>query len=146
MPPQTPLITVDTIIQTTGGIVLIERRNPPPGWALPGGFVDVGESVEAAARREALEETGLDITLIQQFHTYSDPARDTRGHTVSVVFLAAATGIPKGGDDARRAAVFPLNALPTPLAFDHGQIISDYTAFCRGTALSEIFRARMSPR
>jgi len=144
MPPQTPLLTVDAIIQTPGGIVLIERRNPPPGWALPGGFVDAGESVEAAARREALEETGLDITLIRQFHTYSDPARDKRGHTVSVVFLAVATGTPKGGDDARRASVFALNALPTPLAFDHGQIISDYTAYCRGTALSEIFRARMN--
>lgn len=145
MPPRTPLITVDTIIQTTSGIVLVERRHPPHGWALPGGFVDVGESVEAAARREALEETGLDITLIRQFHAYSDPERDARGHTVSVVFLAVATGTPEGGDDARRASVFPLNALPTPLAFDHDQIISDYAAYCRGTALSEIFRSRMNP-
>jgi 8-oxo-dGTP diphosphatase len=145
MSPHTPLLTVDTIIQTQGGIVLVERRNPPPGWALPGGFVDVGESVETAAWREANEETGLDVTLIRQFHVYSDPVRDDRGHTVSVVFLAVATGTPKGGDDARRASVFPLDALPSPLAFDHAQIISDYGDFCRGKPLSEIFRSRTTP-
>lgn len=143
MPPNTPLVTVDIIIQTAGGIVLVERRNPPPGWALPGGFVDAGESLETAARREALEETGLVVELVRQFHAYSDPDRDIRGHTVSVVFIAIATGTPKGGDDARTASIFALNALPTPLAFDHGQIIADYAAFCLGRATSEIFRSRM---
>lgn len=120
-----PLLTVDVIIEIGAGIVLIERKNPPFGWALPGGFVDYGETLEAAARREAFEETGLQITLAGQLHTYSDPARDPRHHTVSTVFIASATGEPKGGDDAKRAAIFTRDKLP-PLAFDHGKILDDY--------------------
>ena len=96
-----PLLTVDIVIEIRdSGIVLIERKNPPQGWALPGGFVDYGESVESAAVREAKEETCLDVRLIEQFHTYSDPTRDPRHHTVSIVFLATADGAPRGGDDA----------------------------------------------
>jgi 8-oxo-dGTP diphosphatase len=124
--PETPLLTVDIIIEFQNGIVLIERKNPPPGWALPGGFVDVGESVETAAIREAKEETSLDVKLIEQFHVYSDPGRDPRFHTASVVFVAVGSGILKGADDARKAAVFTANDLPAAIAFDHGKIVKDY--------------------
>lgn len=120
-----PLPTVDVIIETVGGIVLIKRRNPPPGWALPGGFVEYGESLESAAIREALEETGLEIKLSGQFHTYSEPGRDPRFHTISTVFLATAQGVPRGGDDAVEAAIFAKDRLP-PLAFDHLEILNDY--------------------
>lgn len=122
-----PLPTVDILIEIPGrGVVLIQRKYPPHGWALPGGFVEVGETLEAAARREALEETGLAVELLRQFHTYSDPDRDPRGHTVSTVFLARATGEPRAADDAAAVAVFPLDALPSPLAFDHARILEDY--------------------
>ena len=124
-----PVPTVDLIIEAGGGIVLIERRNPPPGWALPGGFVDYGETLEAAAVREAREETGLQVTLVRQLHTYSAPERDPRQHTISTVFLATASGTPRAGDDARQAKVFRPDQLP-PLAFDHATIIQDYLA-CR---------------
>lgn len=120
-----PVPTVDVIIETAGGIVLIERRNPPLGWALPGGFVDYGESYEHAAVREAKEETGLDVTLVEQFHTYSDPSRDPRQHTASTVFIAEADGKPEGGDDAARAEVFFEDDLPS-LVFDHAKILADY--------------------
>jgi ADP-ribose pyrophosphatase YjhB (NUDIX family) len=120
-----PLPTVDLIIELEQGIVLIERKNPPPGWALPGGFVDYGESYEQAAVREAKEETGLDVKLIRQFHTYSNPDRDPRQHTASTVFIAKAEGVPQGLDDALQAKVFHQNNLP-PLAFDHAQILADY--------------------
>ncbi len=123
--PRTPLLTVDIIIEVSKGIVLIERKNPPHGWALPGGFVDYGESLEDAAAREALEETGLAVTLTGQFHTYSAPGRDSRFHTVSTVFTAKANGTPKGADDALQARIFPEGELPT-LAFDHRQILHDY--------------------
>lgn len=121
-----PRLAVDIIIETEGGIVLVERKNPPHGWALPGGFVDYGETVEEAAAREAREETGLDVEGLKQFHTYSDPGRDPRGHTVSTVFVARARGIPRGGDDARTARAFPREALPGEMAFDHGKILEDY--------------------
>lgn len=122
-----PLLTVDIIIEVaTGGIVLIERNNPPAGWALPGGFVDYGETVEAAALREAKEETSLDVTLIEQFHTYSDPHRDPRHHSVSTVFIAIADGVPEGADDAKAAEVFSEFELPKPIAFDHPVILADY--------------------
>lgn len=122
-----PLPTVDIIIeQEGGGIVLIQRKNPPPGWALPGGFVDYGESLESAAVREALEETGLRVELLRQFHTYSEPDRDPRHHSIATVFVARATGVPKAGDDAARAGVFSLDTLPDEIAFDHRDIITDY--------------------
>jgi len=122
-----PALTVDVIIEVeSGGIVLIERRNPPPGWALPGGFVDYGESVEDAARREAREETGLEVELVRQFHTYSAPRRDPRSHTVAVVFVGKAAGAPVAASDAANAGVFRADELPEPLAFDHGNILADY--------------------
>lgn len=120
-----PLPTVDIIIECAGGIVLIKRNNPPPGWALPGGFVEYGESLENAAIREAFEETGLTVKLSGQLHTYSKPDRDSRFHTISTVFLASAQGAPKGGDDASEAAIFSQAQLP-PLAFDHQEILDDY--------------------
>jgi 8-oxo-dGTP diphosphatase len=122
-----PIPTVDLIIRAGGGIVLVRRKHPPHGWALPGGFVDAGETLEAAAAREALEETGLAVRLVRQFHTYSDPARDPRQHTISTVFLADADGVPIGGDDAAEARVFEVESLP-PLVFDHAQILADYLA------------------
>lgn len=124
---KTPLLTVDIIIEiASGGIVLIERKNPPHGWALPGGFVDVGETLEDAAIREAREETTLEIELFAQMHAYSKPERDVRFHTVSVVFVATSTGVPVGADDAVRARIFTEESLPENIAFDHAQIIKDY--------------------
>ncbi len=120
-----PVPTVDIIIETGGGIVLIKRKNPPHGWALPGGFVDYGESYEAAAVREAREETGLDVHLVRQFHTYSDPDRDPRQHTASTVFIATAKGRPRAADDAVQADIFTRDNLP-PLVFDHARILADY--------------------
>jgi len=121
-----PVPTVDIIIEHPEGIVLIERKNPPHGWAIPGGFVDYGETVEAAAVREAREETGLKVTLIRQFHTYSDPKRDDRLHTVSIVFIARATGTPVAADDAKDIGLFSRESIPSNLCFDHNQILDDY--------------------
>jgi len=120
-----PTPTVDIIIEIGEKIVLIERKNPPYGWALPGGFVDYGESYETAALREAEEETGLKVTDLQQFRTYSDPNRDPRGHTASTVFIGRADHQPQAGDDAARADLFTKDTLPS-LAFDHGKILADY--------------------
>jgi len=121
-----PKPTVDIVVLLPGDrVVLIERKNAPAGWALPGGFVDEGETLEAAAVREAREETGLDVTLVEQFHTYSDPRRDPRQHTMSTVYLARATGDARGGDDAARADAFDWTALPAGLAFDHAEILAD---------------------
>jgi ADP-ribose pyrophosphatase YjhB (NUDIX family) len=122
-----PTPTVDIIIEIGDAIVLIERRNPPYGWALPGGFVDYGESYEKAAVREAEEETGLSVTDLRQFHTYSDPDRDPRQHTASTVFIGISNGKPKAGDDAAKAELFTLENLPK-LAFDHARILADYSA------------------
>ena len=110
----------------SGGIILIKRKNPPFGWALPGGFVDYGESLEEAAIREAREETSLDITLTTQFHTYSNPERDPRRHTVTTVFIAKAKGTPVAADDAMDIGIFHNHNIPQQLAFDHGDILIDY--------------------
>lgn len=123
-----PKLTVDIIIDIGGKVVLIKRRNPPPGWALPGGFVDYGETVENAAAREAKEETSLDLCELRQFHVYSAPNRDVRGHTVSVVFTARGRGVPKADDDAQEIALFAHDSLPAAIAFDHRQILADYFA------------------
>ena len=125
-----PLLTTDIIVElSSGGIVLIERKNPPHGWALPGGFVDYGETVEQCAVREAKEELCLDVKLVEQFYTYSDPRRDPRHHSVSTVFIATADGTPCGADDAKNAGVFTENELPGPIVFDHAQILADYFSF-----------------
>ena len=108
------------------GIVLIKRKNPPHGWAIPGGFVDYGESLEEAAAREAKEETSLDVQLKRQFHTYSDPDRDPRQHTISTVFVATAQGQPKAQDDAQEIGIFTRDEIDFPLAFDHSRILEDY--------------------
>ena len=123
-----PFPTVDIIIRCGGKILLIERRNPPSGWALPGGFVDYGESLEDAALREAREETGLELENLRQFRAYSDPGRDPRQHNISIVFTAEAAGQPVAGDDAKTVQAFGLDELPAPLCFDHAQIIADYLA------------------
>lgn len=125
-----PFPTVDIIIEMGDGIVLIMRKNPPFGWAIPGGFVDYGESLEAAAVREAKEETSLDVKLISQLGAYSDPGRDPRKHTISVVFLAKGDGQPKAADDARDIAIFDRGTLPEQLAFDHKRILEDYFERC----------------
>jgi len=125
--PQTPLLCSDVIIDMGAGmVVLIKRKNDPQGWALPGGFVEVGESAEEAALREALEETGLYVELTRQFHIYSNPNRDERGHTASVVFLSRAKGVPKAGSDAAEVGLFHQMNLPEEIAFDHRQILHDY--------------------
>ncbi len=131
--PVTPLLAADAIIELTDvpgrPIVLIERANPPFGWAIPGGFVDVGEIVEYAAVREAKEEVCLDISLIALLGIYSDPSRDNRGHTVTAVYVAEASGTPKAADDAKNCRFFNLDALPEPLAFDHAQVLADYKKY-----------------
>jgi len=131
-PQRNPVPTVDTIIEVRGGIVLVRRRYPPPGWALPGGFVEYGESTAAAAVREAREETGLAVSLTELFHVYSDPQRDPRRHTIATVYIGTASGVPVGGDDAAEAGVFTADALPAPLAFDHARILADYFTY-KGT-------------
>ncbi|MBW1800163.1 MAG: NUDIX hydrolase [Deltaproteobacteria bacterium] len=125
-----PFPTVDIIIEIGDGIVLIKRKNPPFGWALPGGFVDYGESLETAAVREAKEETSLDVHLISQLGAYSDPERDPRQHTITVVFIARAKGRPEAADDAVEIGVFNHDNLPEALAFDHGKILRDYFKTC----------------
>ena len=131
--PTTPLLTVDIIIEMTdrtdNPVVLIERKNPPYGWAIPGGFVDVGETVEAAAVREAREETSLDVTLLELLGIYSDPQRDKRGHTVSIVYIAQASGKPKAQDDAANLQLCSARRPPGVLAFDHQKILDDYIRF-----------------
>ncbi len=131
--PTTPLLAADAIIRLTDRprqpIVLIERAFPPFGWAIPGGFVDVGETLEQAASREAKEETNLNITLVALLGLYSNPARDPRGHTVTAVYVADAQGQPRALDDAKNLALFPLENLPETLAFDHSLVLADYQRF-----------------
>jgi 8-oxo-dGTP diphosphatase len=131
--PEGPSPTVDVVILLPGDrVVLVRRKYPPPGWALPGGFVDVGETLEAAAVREAREETGLEVELTDLLYVYSDPRRDTRRHTVSTVFVGRPLGDaaePVGADDAAEARAFPWTALPAPIAFDHAAILGDARRF-----------------
>lgn len=134
MPPRNPYPTVDVVVETASGIVLIERANEPIGWALPGGFIDYGEDPASAARREVKEETGLDVELTELLFVYGAPDRDPRQHNLSVVYIGRASGEPAGADDAARAEVFSLDALPGPLCFDHARIIADYREF-RATGL-----------
>jgi len=128
--PETPSLAADTIIELADRpdrpIVLIERKHPPYGWAIPGGFVDVGESLEQAAAREALEETSLVVKLHRLLGVYSDPARDARGHTVSAVYIGEASGEPRAQDDAENVGIFNLDSLPPEMAFDHARILEDY--------------------
>lgn len=138
--PDTPALAADIIIelidQPGRPIVLIERKYAPHGWAIPGGFVDIGERLERAAVREAKEETDLDVTLKALLGCYSNPARDPRGHTVTAVYVAEARGRPQARDDAKHLDVFAPRALPTPLAFDHAQVLADYRRYrvTRGVA------------
>jgi len=138
---QNPLPTVDMIIEKEGGIVLIRRKNSPYGWALPGGFVDYGESLEDAAIREAKEETNLDIKDLKQFHTYSNPQRDPRCHTISTVFIGNGEGRLKASDDARGVRVFKKEEIPSELAFDHKRILEDYFK----TSQQHFFRIALYP-
>ena len=124
-------MAVDIIIEYGEGIVLIERKNEPLGWALPGGFVDEGESLEAAAVREAREETSLQVTLRELLYAYGKPRRDPRGHTISVVYIAEGRGHLLAADDAKGARLFPFDTLPDRLAFDHREILADYLTFIR---------------
>ncbi|RLB37989.1 MAG: NUDIX hydrolase [Deltaproteobacteria bacterium] len=127
-----PFPTVDIIIEMGGGaVVLIKRKNPPLGWALPGGFVDYGESLEAAAKREAEEETSLFVELLYQLGAYSDPGRDPRFHTITVVFVAKPVeGQPRAADDAKEIGIFTRHTLPQNIAFDHAKILKDYFEKC----------------
>jgi 8-oxo-dGTP diphosphatase len=131
--PVTPLLAADALIELVNvpgrPIVLIERLNEPHGWAIPGGFVDVGECVEAAAVREAKEETCLDVELVTMLGLYSNPERDPRGHTVTAIYVARSSGTPKAADDAKSVGVFSLDELPSPLAFDHQLVLEDYRHF-----------------
>lgn len=131
--PITPAVAVDILIELTDRpgrpLILIERKFPPFGWAIPGGFVDIGETLEAAAIREAREEVSLDVSLNLLLGCYSDPRRDPRGHTISAVYIAEGQGAPRAADDAVAVQVFDANELPTNLAFDHATILADYRVF-----------------
>lgn len=121
-----PLPTTDIIIELQGGIALIRRKNPPHGWALPGGFIDYGERAEDAAIREAREETGLEIEITGLLGVYSDPQRDPRGHTITIVFMAKGRGNPRAADDAAELRIVSPENLPDNVVFDHSKIIADY--------------------
>jgi 8-oxo-dGTP diphosphatase len=129
--PVCPPIAADVIIEIGNQIVLIERKNFPPGYAIPGGFVDFGETVEQAAIREMREETSLEVTIRELLGIYSRPNRDPRGQTISVVYIGSASGQPKADDDARSVALCDPASPPSPLAFDHALILADYVDFIR---------------
>ena len=134
-----PLVTVDIILEIDDKIILIRRQNPPYGWALPGGFVNYGESLESAAVREAKEETSLEVVLVDQFHTYSDPGRDPRHHTITTIFIGKGIGVPKPADDAKQLGMFSIHDLPDPIVFDHKNIINDYFRFKGGESKKDVF-------
>lgn len=140
--PVTPAVAADIIIELVDRpgrpVVLIERLNPPHGWAIPGGFVDLGETLEAAAVREAREETGLEVTLTALLGCYSRPDRDARGHTVSLVYVAEARGQPVAQDDARDFVICMPDDLPRPLVFDHARIVADYRRLRLGEHFPQI--------
>lgn len=140
--PVTPLLAADALVELLDlpgrPIVLIRRRNPPHGWAIPGGFVDVGETLEHAAVREAREEIGLDVTLSVLLGVYSRPQRDPRGHTVTAVYVAQARGMPVADDDAESVGLFKLDELPQNLAFDHQLVLSDYAKFIRDGSVAPL--------
>jgi 8-oxo-dGTP diphosphatase len=142
--PKTPQLAADAIIELIDlphrPIVLIERRNPPPGWAIPGGFVDIGESVPDAAVREAMEETSMKVSLQCLLGCYSDPSRDPRGHTVSLIYVAQAHGEPVAADDAASVGIFDPAAVDAPLAFDHATILRDYLRYRRTGVVPPITR------
>lgn len=142
--PVTPRLTADIIIEIDDNnktqIVLIERLNPPFGWAIPGGFVDEGETVESAAIREAKEETGLDVKLECLLGCYSDPARDPRFHTASLVYIANSSGRPVAGDDAKTTVLFDLDSINVTLAFDHQMILDDYLHYKKTGQLKSLHR------
>jgi len=141
MEQRSPAPTVDIIIEVPGGgIVLVQRKFPPHGWAIPGGFVDYGERLADAAVREAREETSLDVTLLSLLGCYSDPQRDPRRHTISTVFVARADGQPVAADDAATAGVFTHDRLPTPLCFDHATILEDYFRYRASGAMPPLDR------
>ena len=123
---KSPVPTVDIIIEMEKGVIMIKRKNPPYGWAIPGGFVDYGESLEDAAVREAKEETNIEIMDLKQFHTYSKPDRDPRSHTISTVFIARGKGVAEADDDAAEIGIFTEDNLPQDIAFDHREILRDY--------------------
>lgn len=131
--PVTPLLAADALIELVNQpgrpIVLIERKNPPYGWAIPGGFVDIGETLEAASVREAKEETSLDVELTALLGIYSNPQRDPRGHTVTAIYIAESAGTPVAADDARSVGIFTLDNLPEPLTFDHALVLDDYRRY-----------------
>ncbi len=138
--PVTPLLAADAIVELVNipgrPIVLIERKNPPYGWAIPGGFVDIGETLEAAAIREAKEEISLDIELVCLLGNYSNPQRDPRGHTITAIYVATSTGTPVAADDAKSLGVFMLDDLPSPLAFDHDMVLDDYRRYRETAAVA----------
>jgi 8-oxo-dGTP diphosphatase len=144
--PNCPPIAADVIIEIDNKIVLIDRKNFPFGWAIPGGFVDFGETVEQAAIREAKEETSLEVELRALLGIYSRPDRDPRGHTISVVYIGRSSAVPKGADDAKAAALFSLDQLPALLAFDHAEILEDYRRFIRDGSYPAPWRRYSRPR
>jgi 8-oxo-dGTP diphosphatase len=138
--PVCPPIAADVIAEIGDRIILIERKNFPFGWALPGGFVEFGETVELAAIREAKEETSLDVELRALLGVYSRPERDPRGQTITVVYVGRASGMPNAQDDAKGIALFPPDQPPAPLAFDHAAILADYLRFLREGKFPEPWR------